>query len=160
MRRAISTILCVPLLCSLAMGQTGSSTQKVITSTTLEDFQKQVQALGFDCSRGKDDKGKDDTYFVFRAEGYKVAAFVSSPNIIELDNVFTDVHPSLADLNEWNRDHSLSRVYIDASGDVVLQNEIQISGGVTSETLNLFITGFRDSVVKWARFVLDKEGKK
>jgi hypothetical protein len=28
-----------------------------------------VQSLGFDCTRGKDDKGKDDTYFTFRAEG-------------------------------------------------------------------------------------------
>jgi hypothetical protein len=126
---------------------------------TLEAFQKIVQEMGFECTRGKDAKGKDETFLTFRAEGYKVAAFVPEPTFLELYNAFSDVASTPAVVNEWNQTNRFSRAYVDKAGNATIENDLILSGGVTRENVEIFVKTFRDTVSQWARFVIDHTPK-
>jgi hypothetical protein len=129
----------------------------VINSMTLQSLQQFVQAMGFECTRGKDEAGKDDSFFTFRAEGYKVVVFVNNPTSILLYNAFTDLNPTLTTVNEWNQNTSFSRAYIDKEGNAVLESDLIFTGGVTHENVEVFVKTFRDSLARWARFALDRK---
>jgi hypothetical protein len=163
MRHRLVCFLLLAVFTRLAAAQTAptpAAPSELITTITLEDLQHRVQAMGFECTRGKDDSGNLNNFFVFKAEGYKVAVFVPKPSVIELDNIFDDVHPTPATLNAWNSDNRFSRVYLQKDGSVDLEDDLNLSGGVTSDHLEAFITTFRNSVGRWARFVVDHEEKK
>ena len=129
----------------------------LITSMTSESFQQLVQGMGFECTRGKNEAGKDESFFTFRAEGYKVAVFVNDPGSVMLYNAFTDVNPTLATVNEWNQNTTFSRAHVDKDGNAVLESDLILTGGVTHENVEVFVKTFRDSVARWARFVLDRK---
>lgn len=129
---------------------------EIITSMTLESFQRLVQGMGFECTRGKDDKGKNEDYFSFRAEGYKVAAQVPSPEYVYLVNVFTDKIP-LELINKWNQANTFSRALAGADNNLYIETEIVVTGGVTRDNIEAQVEAFRESVVRWARFVIDGE---
>lgn len=131
----------------------------IITTMTLESLQTKIQAMGYECTRAKDDSGKNDTYVIFRAQGFKVAGFVPAPNVIELDNVFTDVHPTLETINQWNRENRFAFAYIGEDGSIILQSSLDLDGGVTHDGFATFINNFRDAVAKWAEFVVAHESK-
>ena len=131
----------------------------IFTSMTLEQFQKILQAMGFECTRNKDTSGKDEEYFTFRAEGYKVAAFVPDPTFLELYNAFTDVGLTPAIVNEWNQMNRFSRAYVDRDGNATLEDDLILSGGVTRENVEMFVKTFRDTVSRWARFAIDHQSK-
>ena len=162
-----SAFLAIFLLAAFAVGQTAKSgnandtatkqASTLITGMTSQSFQQFVQAMGFECTRGKDETGKDEAYFTFRAEGYKVAAFVNDPSSVTLYNAFTDVNPTLATVNEWNQNASFSRAHVDKDGNAVLESDMFFTGGVTHENVEMFVKTFRDSVARWARFVLDRK---
>ncbi len=142
-----------------AEGITKTTDSTIVTSMTLEVFQRIVQGMGFECTRGKDANGKDETFFTFRAEGYKVAAFVPDPSFLELYNAFTDVAPTPTVVNEWNETNRFSRAYVDKAGDATIEDDLILSGGVTRENVEMFVTTFRDTVARWARFVIDNKPK-
>jgi hypothetical protein len=164
---ALSAVFLLGLFSATAVGQTpkpGNATdtatktdRAIITSMTSESFQQIVQAMGFQCTRDKDNAGKEDAFFTFRAEGYKVAAFAHDPSFLQLYNAFSDVQPTLATVNEWNQNNSLSRAYVDKDGNAVLENDLFLTGGVTRDNVENFVKNFRDSVARWARFVLDRK---
>jgi hypothetical protein len=143
----------------VAEGVTKASDNSLITSMTLEVFQKIVQGMGFECTRDKDVNGKDETFFRFQAEGYKVAAFVPDPTFIELYNAFTDVAPTPTVVNEWNQANRFSRAYVDKDGNATIEDDLILSGGVTRENVETFVKTFRDTVSRWARFVIDHRPK-
>ena len=130
----------------------GNSTH-MISTVTLEEFQRRVQALGFQCERGSTD-GKLDEYFTFRAEGRKLAGKVAAPEYVELFVYYTD-GTTLATVNEWNKTQLASTAFVDSDGSAVLENLLVLTGGVSAENFNTFITNFRDSAVDYARFILD-----
>lgn len=153
-RRALAAL---PLIALPAAAQTAPKPASQITSLTSEQFQKIVQAMGFETSRAKDAAGKDAPYFTFRAEGYKVAGFNHNPSYIQLYNAFNDVNPTLESVNLWNQEHSFTRAYVDKEGSAVLESDLIVTGGVTQENVEVFIQTFRNVVAKWARFLLDRK---
>jgi hypothetical protein len=154
------------LICPIAWAQEPQSSVKpdsqiaakpeLVTSVTLESFQQIVQGMGFECTRDKDEKGNLESYIIFRAEGYKVAARVPFADYVYLFNIFTDKVP-VEDVNEWNRGNSFSRASLGADKNLYLETEIPIRGGVTRDNIEAQIKTFRDSVVRWARFVIDHQ---
>jgi hypothetical protein len=167
----LSAVFLLAVLSNTTVGQSlktanvvdvASKTERpLITSLTLESLQHIVQAMGFECTREKGETGKEYNWFGFRAEGYKVVAFaLSDPNFLQLYNGFTDVHPTLATVNEWNQKNTLSRAYVAKDGTASLESDLFLGGGVTTETVELFITTFRDSVARWARFIMDRQNEK
>ena len=135
-------------------------TTEMITGVTVESVQKRIQAMGFDCTRGKDDKGQDNNYFVFKPEGFKVIVFVPAATTVEVDTVFDDVHPSLAAVNEWNRDNRFSRAYLEKDGSADLEDDLDLANGVSAEAFEGFIKTFRSSVTRWAHFAVEHDEKK
>jgi hypothetical protein len=138
---------------------TKTTDSTIVTSMTLEVLQKIVQGMGFECTRGKDANGKEDLFFTFKAEGYKVAAFVPEPGFLELYNSFTDVGPTPTVVNEWNQTMRFSRAYVDKDGNATIEDDLILGGGVTRENVEIFVKTFRDTVSRWARFVLDHRPK-
>jgi Putative bacterial sensory transduction regulator len=67
------------------------------------------------------------------------------------------VNPTLASVNEWNQKNSFSRAYVDKDGNAVLENDLVLTGGVSSDSIELFVKTFRDSVARWARFALERK---
>lgn len=131
-----------------------AATPEIITSLTLERFQATLQAMGFECIREKDAQGKLESYFIFRAEGYKVVAEVPSPEYGYLANVFTEkLKPEF--VNQWNQTNNFSRTFVDKEKNLVIDTEIIVDGGVTTEHIESSIKTFRSSVARWARFIQD-----
>ena len=129
---------------------------EIITTATLESFQRICQGLGFECTRDKDKDGKLGDFIVFRAEGYKVVASVPSPDYIMVANIFTSRLP-LDVINEWNYNNRFTRAALGTDGNLYLVSEIITGGGVTPENIEEQIWTFRTSLVRWARFVIDHE---
>lgn len=138
---------------------TKPSDSTMFTTITLEAFQKILQGMGFECTRDKDEKGNEASFFTFRAEGYKVAAFVPDPSFVELYNAFTDVGLTPIVVNEWNQMNRFSRAYVDKDGNATLEDDLIVSGGVTRENVEIFVKTFRDTVSRWARFAIDHQVK-
>jgi hypothetical protein len=175
MMKPTSTLLCVLAFVWLfgfsVLGQEPQSAAKpesqseekkpeIITSMTLESFQRMIQGMGFDCTRGKDDKGVPDDYFMFKAEGYDVGAEVPVPSsYLYLFNVFAAQMPPEF-INQWNGNNNFSRAYSKpGEKSVYLDTDIIIHGGVTRENIEAQVKEFRDSVARWARFVIDHQIK-
>ncbi|HEY4052666.1 MAG TPA: YbjN domain-containing protein [Terriglobales bacterium] len=154
------------VFCLSAWGQQSPSTTKpesqtaakpeLITIITLDSIQEIVRAMGFQITHDKDDKGNPNTYFSFRAEGYKVFVQVPDPDFIWLYNAFTG-NVTVENINEWNADNRFSRAYVSADKILNLDTEIVVKNGVTQQNIEVQIEEFRDSVAKWARFLIDHE---
>ena len=128
---------------------------EIITNMTLEKLQSIIQAMGFEVIRDKDKDGKPDSYISFRAEGYTVGAQVPTSEFIWLYNVFTD-KATLETVNEWNATSRFSRAYSNSTDKTVcLETEVIVQGEITLENIESQIKEFRDSVARWARFVID-----
>jgi hypothetical protein len=126
----------------------------LVTEMTLDSFQKRVQVLGYTPARGKDEKGKDNNYFTFRAEGHLVVAKALTPHVLLLYVAYTG-GTTLEAMNEWNINKTGSTAYIVKSGDACLSSDLNISGGVAQDNIDAFINSFRDKVVTYAQFVSD-----
>ena len=59
-------------------------------------------------------------------------------------------NPLLA-LNNWNRDRRFGKAYIDADGDVVIEMDVNLLGGVSPKNL--------DDTFDWWRIVLERAGE-
>jgi len=58
------------------------------------------------------------------------------------------------DTNDWNREHRLSRAYLDTDNDPVLESDLGAEGGLSEERVRAFITTFRISMVAFDQLVL------
>lgn len=154
---SLLTLFCGAALCQTAAAgnATDSATKTdapLITSLTSEPLQKLVQAMGFECTR------RTAVVFTFRAEGFTVGAEDKDGSSILLSMGLSGYKTTLATVNKWNQEHRFSRAYLDKEGDAILENDHMIRGGITRESVELFVTLFRESVVEFARFVSDHEG--
>ncbi len=151
MAACLAVCLFAPAAASAQTASPTTATREVILTFTSKSFQQIVQSLGFDTTRNKDDKGKDEDWFSFRAEGYKVVAFTND-GYLQLYMGFTDVKPTLKAVNEWNSKHSLTRAYVDKDGNASLECDLFTEGGVPRETVEAYVKTFRDLVGGWATF--------
>jgi hypothetical protein len=131
---------------------------------TLGKLQTLVQAMGFETKREiikSKTPGEEDT--AFRAAGYRIVVFVTSPKIIEMYGTWTDLKPTLAQVNDWNSNNRFGRAYLDSDGDGSIASDFDLEGGVTKENIEEFILNFRGTVVRFVRSCLDlqaAQGKK
>ena len=108
--------------------------------------------MGFETTRGK-----DASFFTFRAEGYNLAGFSNNPSYIQLYNSCNDVNATLESVNLWNQEHSFTRAYVAKDGAATLESDLIVSGGVTHENIEVCVQTLRNTVAKWARFLLDRK---
>jgi Putative bacterial sensory transduction regulator len=66
--------------------------------------------------------------------------------------MFTDAPPNaLVVVNDWNRDRRFGKAYIDKDGDVVIEMDVNLLGGVSAKNL--------DDTFDWWRIVLERAGE-
>jgi hypothetical protein len=130
----------------------------IIPTMTLDSAQRIIQAMGFEVTRAKDDKGQPGTYLSFKAEGYIVYAQAPVPDFIWLYNIFSD-KATPETVNAWNANNRFCRAYSGDKGNVYLETEVIVHGGTTRENIEVQIKKFRDSVARWARYLVDHENK-
>ena len=149
--------LCLSAFPLHAQSDSTQSNHAVITSMTMEAFQQRVKELGFATESGSTD-GKPATFFLFRAEGRKVAGMVINRDAVELLVSFTD-GAALETVNEWNRTHYGTSAFVDSKGNAELRSDLVLSGGVSQENVDSFILRFRDMASAYARFIIDHKNK-
>ena len=140
-----------PALAQQAAAGPATATREVLLTFTSKSFQQIVQSLGFDTTRLKNNQGKEDDYFSFKAQGYKVVGFVDD-GYLQLYMGFTDVKPTLKAVNEWNAHHALTRAYVDEEGNASLESDLFTEGGVPRLTVENFVKTFRDLASAWADY--------
>jgi hypothetical protein len=65
--------------------------------------------------------------------------------VLALSAGFTLEGPADLDLaNAWNKDHRFSRAYVDEEGNIWLESELDLSGGVSLGAVRAFLELFRD----------------
>jgi hypothetical protein len=129
---------------------------EIIATATLDSVQQIIQGMGFECAQFTDD-AKSEPYLSFRAEGYKFDVGVPTPDSIWIYTIFNH-SATLQTINEWNQNSRFSRASVAPTGrPLLLDTEIVVAGGVTRENIEMQIKTFRDSVARWARFVLSHQ---
>ena len=61
------------------------------------------------------------------------------------------------DINEWNRDHRLSRAYLDTELDPVLESDLMSNAGLLPKHVTEFFNVFRQSTDIFRAFLLKKD---
>jgi hypothetical protein len=66
--------------------------------------------------------------------------------------------PSTADeMNAWNRGARFSRAYVDEEADAVIEDDLLLAGGVTGESVRLYVNSFLVSLAEFADFLAPEE---
>lgn len=68
-----------------------------------------------------------------------------------------DERVSLDLINEWNRAGRFGKAYLDKDGDPMLEMDVEVSGGVTSEYLYETFTTFRSRLISFRRALTNKK---
>ena len=63
------------------------------------------------------------------------------------------IKPSLDVINEWNRNKRFSKAYLDETGDVILEWDIIIYGGLTSENLDKNLSYWRLTLTQFTKHI-------
>lgn len=91
-----------------------------------------------------------DGAFRFQLRGYQTIMFHETTRL-QLYAGFL-VKAPLTKVNEWNMTRQFSRAYLDPEGDVVIESDLDLVGGVTRVNIEEFFRTFRLSVSHYAEF--------
>ena len=123
------------------------TTEKIVKKAT----PRFIEALLDELELSYKPQGKNG--YLIRLEGTKMLVFIESGGGIMLYCGFQGVKVDAKKINEWNKKHRFSRAYIDDSGDPVLESDLDFDGGVTLESLKLFVKVFKSSVTDYKKFL-------
>ncbi|MDF0674246.1 MAG: YbjN domain-containing protein [Nitrospira sp.] len=94
----------------------------------------------------KEIRATDGRYiYQFELGGFGVGLTLQETGeILELFSGFPmDPPPSLKAINEWNKTRRLNAAYFDDEGRVVIRSALDVTGGVSRESIKEFIRTFR-----------------
>ena len=91
--------------------------------------------------------------YLIKLEGVKLLMLIENTGGLMLYCGFQGVKVNTTKINEWNKKHRFSRAYIDDSNDPVLESDLDFDGGVTLESLKIFITVFKSSAIEYKKFL-------
>lgn len=122
----------------------------VLTAANARQIGKLLKDAGF-----RDYEIDKDGDLVVRMQGYKVLLLVGTNknSWLLFKFAFSGSHIRLTALNEWNRHVKYSRAYLNKDGDVVLESDQDLAGGVTPERIKTFIKSFDLLLVDFIKFI-------
>lgn len=122
----------------------------VLTSANARQIGKLLKDAGF-----RDYEIDKDGDIVVRMQGYKVLLLVGTNknSWLLFKFAFSGTHIRLTALNEWNRHVKYSRAYLNKDGDVILESDQDLTGGVTPERIKTFIKSFDLLLVDFIKFI-------
>ncbi|MDB5528605.1 MAG: YbjN protein [Devosia sp.] len=66
---------------------------------------------------------------------------------------FADLKPKIEIINDWNRDNSFSRAYLDQDQDAVVESDVYMAQGISTEALDGQFGIWADTMSKFADHV-------
>ena len=123
------------------------TTEKVVKKATAHFVEALLDKLELDY------KPSGKTGYLIKLDGVKMLVLIESGGGIMLYCGFQGVKVDTRKINEWNKKHRFSRAYIDDSNDPVLESDLDFDGGVTLESLKIFITVFKSSALEYKKFL-------
>lgn len=99
----------------------------------------------------------DDNQIVFKVAGRNYVLILYPDGDLQLYYGITGITISLDDINGWNRDRRLSRAYIDAEQDPVIESDLLANAGINDEMITEFIEVFVDSTSAFRIFIQEHD---
>jgi hypothetical protein len=97
-----------------------------------------------------------ETVIRVKMDQIRVLFFVSdSKENIQAYAGFESDDTSLKKINRWNADKRFSRAYLDDDDDPVIELDLDLEGGITTERLLDFITTVRVSVSQFRKHIYE-----
>ena len=137
-------------LTASAFAQEGPMT--IYKSADVFELEAICEALGYTSERGTD--SADDPMLTIHQGDYVVALLLydlqdGRAGSIHLRASF-EAEVDYEAMSKWNRDERRSRAYVGDDGDAVVENDLDIAGGVTEEMIRSFFARFGESVARFA----------
>ena len=123
-------------------------TEKVVMKATPKFVETLLDKLELDY------KPSGKAGYLIKLEGVKMLVLIESSGGLMLYCGFQGVKVDTKKINEWNKKHRFSRAYIDDSNDPVLESDLDFDGGVTLESLKIFVTVFKSSATEYKKFLV------
>ena len=98
-------------------------------------------------------KPSGDNGYLIKLDGVKMLVLIEKTSGIMLYCGFQGVKVNTVKINEWNKKHRFTRAYIDDTNDPVLESDLDFDGGVTLESLKIFITAFKAAAIEYKKFL-------
>ncbi len=127
--------------------QTGIETAKIVKKATPRFIEVLLDKLELEYKP----TGKNG--YLIKLENVKMLVFIENAGGIMLYCGFQGIKANTAKVNEWNKKHRFTRAYIDDSNDPVLESDLDFDGGVTLESLKIFVTGFKSAAAEYKKFL-------
>ncbi len=128
------------------------ATAKVVTKATPRFVEALLDKLEYNYKPS----GKNGYLVQLEGEnlnGVKMAVLIESGGGIMLYCGFHGVKVDTKKMNDWNKKHRFSRAYIDDSNDPVLESDLDFDGGVTLDSLKIFVKVFKSSIADYKKFL-------
>ena len=91
--------------------------------------------------------------YLLQLDGVKMLVLIENSGGLMLYCGFHGLKVSAGRINDWNKKHRFSRAYLDDANDPVLESDLDFDGGVTLESLRIFLTVFRSSATEYQKFL-------
>lgn len=129
-------------------GSESRASENILTTATARQLTSLLSEAGFD-----DYEIDKDGDIVVKMQNYKVLLLVGTNKNAWLLFKFaiSGTGTKLKDLNEWNKHVKYSRAYIDDDGDVILESDQDLDGGVTPRRLIAFFKSFDVSLEEFIK---------
>lgn len=146
--RTLTLSICLLLCGTFTSLQAQTETMegiKYCNSTIVEDIldEKEIEYE----ARNKD-------LYKVELKGYSVSLLIDDGDMI-LRTYFSDVKPSLQELNDFNANYRWGRTYYDSDGDLTYAAELSFTGGVAEEGIHVFINTYGALLEKLVETVND-----
>ncbi len=160
---ALAGMLLVPGLLAAqgaAHAVSGHQEAKVVTSVSTEQLESILKSVEIDFKKSPLTSRKDGFFYSFARQKYKLGLFYYGGT--ELMFVSDLKAYPLELLNRWNRGPRLSRAVLhdNPKGDFTsLEATLDVSAGVTDDTIRHFLRRFEDELKKFDQFINRTEAR-
>jgi hypothetical protein len=121
---------------------------EIMTEVSPAKMRSILKGMGFEFTEKSFDKS---TAFYFQLNAYKTT-LLSGGTDMQLYAGFSD-KVDLTRVNEWNANYRFGRAYVNDEGGPSLENDLDFAGGITTNTIEAFITQFRTTLTTYLTFV-------
>ena len=98
-----------------------------------------------------------ENVLLIKIEGRSLLLFNNDDGDLQAYYGASGVKVNYEDINEWNRDHRLSRAYLDTELDPVLEADLMSNAGLLPKHVTEFFSVFRQSVELFRAFLLKRD---
>ncbi|WP_108975235.1 YbjN domain-containing protein [Leptospira ryugenii] len=86
---------------------------------------------------------ESENFLVLQLRDYRAALFLPTEYSLQFYSSFTSAKPRAELVNRWNQKMRYSRAYTDEEGRIILESDLDLTGGVTRENIKDFFKKFQ-----------------